>query len=231
MITKFDTFNEGYSERFLKSIVKEGEETITITSAEEVADAIKTGKKIFYKNFIIVPNLERTTCQVFRDAPKSTFGFKSVQHFRYGTIERMIMGIEEFINNNKKNDDEKTKYKEDQKAKQQAGKDNINDIIKVGDILYDSWGYDQTNIDFYQVTKILGASVMIRPIKSEIVDNNDGGHSMSAYVKPVKDDFTGDEIMKKVKFTGDNNYYLPSKYGSISKYTKGEKGVYSSWYA
>jgi hypothetical protein len=30
--------------------------------------------------------------------------------------------------------------------------------LKVGDILESSWGYDQTNIDFYQVVKLVGKS-------------------------------------------------------------------------
>lgn len=33
---------------------------------------------------------------------------------------------------------------------------------RTGDILVSSWGYDQTNIDFYVVTKVTKASVMIR---------------------------------------------------------------------
>ena len=33
------------------------------------------------------------------------------------------------------------------------------DSIKVGDIFVDSWGYDQTNIDFYKVTKKMNKSV------------------------------------------------------------------------
>lgn len=32
--------------------------------------------------------------------------------------------------------------------------------IEVGTILYSSWGYDQTNVNFYMVTKILGSSTV-----------------------------------------------------------------------
>ena len=28
--------------------------------------------------------------------------------------------------------------------------------LKVGDIIYCSWGYDQTNVDFYEVSKLVG---------------------------------------------------------------------------
>lgn len=37
--------------------------------------------------------------------------------------------------------------------------------FKVGDILYSSWGYDQTNIDFFQVVKATDKSVWIREIE------------------------------------------------------------------
>ena len=36
--------------------------------------------------------------------------------------------------------------------------------IKEGDIFVDSWGYDQTNVDYYIVTKKLKASIKIRQI-------------------------------------------------------------------
>jgi hypothetical protein len=35
---------------------------------------------------------------------------------------------------------------------------------KVGDILYVSWGYDQTNIDFYEVVDVSGSSASIRKL-------------------------------------------------------------------
>jgi hypothetical protein len=36
--------------------------------------------------------------------------------------------------------------------------------VAVGDIFYASWGYDQTNVNFYEVVGLTGASVKIRPI-------------------------------------------------------------------
>ena len=40
--------------------------------------------------------------------------------------------------------------------------------LKVGDILYSSWGYDQTNIDFYEVTKggRAGQMIELRELKT-----------------------------------------------------------------
>ena len=40
---------------------------------------------------------------------------------------------------------------------------------KVGDILYSSWGYDQTNIEFFKVVKVSKFSVWIQEIGKEVV--------------------------------------------------------------
>lgn len=47
---------------------------------------------------------------------------------------------------------------------------------KVGDILYSSWGYDQTNIDFYKVVKVSGFSVWIQELGKKIVEITGWAH-------------------------------------------------------
>lgn len=44
--------------------------------------------------------------------------------------------------------------------------------FKVGDILYSSWGYDQTNIDFYQVIGTTKRTVVIRKIGGKTTSSN-----------------------------------------------------------
>lgn len=68
--------------------------------------------------------------------------------------------------------------------------------IKVGDILEDSWGYEQTNVEFYLVTRIISAC------KIEIVEL---GHttvstesSMSGYVMPDIEFRIGEPLQKIV---------------------------------
>lgn len=55
----------------------------------------------------------------------------------------------------------------------------------VGDILCCSWGYEQTNIDYYQVVAVTKASVKIREIASQHV----GGGTGYDLVAPVRDRF------------------------------------------
>jgi hypothetical protein len=67
--------------------------------------------------------------------------------------------------------------------------------IEVGDIFYCSWGYDQTNIDFYEVTRLMGASVAIRPIQSRSVREEIGGE----YLVAVPGAYMGGEQTKRIK--------------------------------
>ncbi|MGG5373488.1 hypothetical protein [Enterococcus sp. AZ196] len=39
-------------------------------------------------------------------------------------------------------------------------------LLKVGTILYERWGYDQTNIDFYEVVKISDKSIWLKEIEA-----------------------------------------------------------------
>ncbi len=37
--------------------------------------------------------------------------------------------------------------------------------LKVGDIFYTSWGYDQTNIDFFKIVKISGKRITVKELR------------------------------------------------------------------
>ena len=68
---------------------------------------------------------------------------------------------------------------------------------KIGDILVSSWGYDQTNIDFYEVVGITpsGKSIRLRAITGEHVQTVG---FMSEMVKPVPGDFIGKTFTKRI---------------------------------
>lgn len=54
--------------------------------------------------------------------------------------------------------------------REQKAKKNAPHTLKVGDLLSSSWGYDQTNIDFYQVVEVIGAhTVKIEKIGGQTV--------------------------------------------------------------
>ena len=67
--------------------------------------------------------------------------------------------------------------------------------LDVGDILVSSWGYDQTNIEFYQVTALIGRTMVeIRPIASETVSEPGW---MQEYVRAVPGSFVGKPQRRK----------------------------------
>lgn len=112
----------------------------------------------------------------------------SVWHYRFDSLDDIKAKINGAIS--------ALMAREDAKAKRKVVR-NAPSALKLGDILYSSWGYDQTNIDFYQVTRLVGAhTVEIRAIQSS-VDHGDQG---SDYVKAIKDAFTNDKpLIKRVR--------------------------------
>ena len=123
-------------------------------------------------------------------------------------------------------------YKEQVKQIRQEAKKRFQNPYKVGDILHHSWGYDQTNCDFYQVVEVKPASVVLKKIKAETVPGSEG--LMSESLLPVKDafitqgnhaltkyddDITPEKstITKKVSFyvnpDGSLRYFIPVPYG------------------
>lgn len=101
--------------------------------------------------------------------------------------------------------------------------------LSVGDIVYSSWGYEQTNVDFYEVVRVPSdRSVVVRMIKKLTSENAPG--SMSGKTTPLPGQF---EI--NAKETTHRAAALNSLKGgkavpgSLSKWTG--KPCCVSWYA
>ena len=78
--------------------------------------------------------------------------------------------------------------------------------VKVGDIFYSSWGYDQTNIDFFEVTALTGASVKVRQVASRILE---GLHGPQEKVVPDKGNYTSGEMTKRIQGSADSGNDRP----------------------
>ena len=72
--------------------------------------------------------------------------------------------------------------------------------MNVGTILRASWGYDQTNIDYFEVTKATANRVQIRPIAQRITEADT---DMSEWVEPISGDYTGPAFSRKPLPWGD----------------------------
>ena len=156
---------------------------------------------------------------------------KPLFNFRFRSIERMIEYCTEWIERVEKN----VNAENERKAIKKEAQKNMNHNFVKGSIIYNSWGYDQTNIDFYQIIEVKAKSVILREIASSYVKGSEG--FMCANVKPVKDYFVGEPILKRivtsVNYSGSISYSISSKHGCFCNYieSKEESGVYSSWYA
>jgi hypothetical protein len=100
---------------------------------------------------------------------------------------------------------------------------NAPHTLKEGDILVSSWGYEQANVDFYQVVGVKGRNVHLREIAAESIEAT--GH-MSDRVIALKDRFVGDVMVKRAN--GYNHVKMKS-YATATPYDG--RPHHRSWYA
>ena len=87
-------------------------------------------------------NNEKPECIAFAKKAKNKLFW-----YRFKNLEQMNKYINNALDNALANEKRKAEYKA-QRTKPHT--------LKIGDVLYTSWGYDQTNFDFYKVVKLVG---------------------------------------------------------------------------
>lgn len=162
-------------------------------------------------------------------AGKNKDTYKLIEGYYFKTEERRVEWITKVIANIKLRTNEKKQRKE---VKQSVRENFVNPYV-VGDIYYDSWGYDQTNVDFYQIIEVKNKSVVLQEIGCKTVKGSEG--MMCCNVEPdptnkIKEPFLK-PVLTRVSYDNSVHHYIHSRHGSISKYEKADKGVYCSWYA
>ena len=98
---------------------------------------------------------------------------------------------------------------------------------KIGDLFYSSWGYDQTNIDFYQVTAVRGKMIEAAQIAGKA--KYDG--PMSGHTLPSPNHFTGESKRYLVRFTADDSpYFKVASYASATPCRADSSHFFSEWH-
>jgi hypothetical protein len=103
--------------------------------------------------------------------------------------------------------------------------------VKVGDIFYSSWGYDQTNVDYAVVTKVTLKGVYIQGVQQ----SRQASLGHSDYVVPNLEPITGGWRPVEGGSVYDPDYVEPPKFHLV-KQRLGDRAIlnrtsYSSWYA
>ena len=129
-----------------------------------------------------------------------------------------FMNVEQF---EKKIDDTHSHYVRWEKRKQEAKEARTQEVlaVEVGDIFVYSWGYGQTNVEFFQVIEKKKKSFVMKAIGKKYLHEAPSG-DMSDNVKPIKNSFNGDPIVKTT---------LSMKFGCLSKTTENDEH-FQSWY-
>jgi len=197
---------------------------------KKTIENIEEQRKIYLKDLEVIQHLELNAVigLGFTDEgyPKALgfIGAKGKPDFNYRF--RTTAHREKFLNDWKESRIEEIRYKQEQKAKTQAPE--IAAVqFRIGEIIYNSWGYDQTNIDFYEVVKVTKATVVIKPIQGQYA--SPGHCDMSEFLKPLKGQFVGDEMRKKIQWY-DGKASVKFQFGGFSRWKQGDQ-VYSSSYA
>ena len=153
---------------------------------------------------------------------------KSTFHYKWKSLEQMERIIKKWISDVEKQEQRK---EEERKQRIEANKNfDARNFLKEGDIICNSWGYEQTNIDFYKVVEITRCTIKIIEIGQYIYKDLT---SMSADVMPEPDKIkiNGEKWTLKVKAHG-SSFSICSPSRSSSFYFKLWDGrpQYKSWY-
>ena len=115
-------------------------------------------------------------------------------------------------------------YKEEQKQKRKEETKKNRENVKVGDLYYTSWGYEQTNIDFYKVVGLVGkATAEIVKIGSITTETTSWG---SDRVKPNPEVTIGEPFRVRITAYG---LSMGKTVGHATKTTL-DKDYHRSWY-
>lgn len=111
-------------------------------------------------------------------------------HFAFQDESRLKAKIEETLSS--------YIYWHEKKAERKAERSKAHDV-KVGDIFKCSWGYDQTNIDYYECIRVIGSMIEI----CEIAQMSEENGFMSGECVPSPGHYIGKPMKKRVSMWND----------------------------
>ena len=189
----------GTRQEQLDSLRKQGWQIVTIKTAPVVAAYQKVGERVWVKAWKFQVN-----------APAFFYNLGSMAEAEEA-VKYLVTNVAAAV-----------AWKAEQAAAAKAKREALkaSDHWTVGDVLYNSWGYEQTNVDWYQVVEVKAKSVVIRAIKKNFgASGRDCGYS-----QPRRDDFCGEPMLKPLSESGS----LTMRHGAATKWDG--RAVYESSY-
>lgn len=195
-------------------------------TANETLETVEIGKYIFQiydrSNAGYMKNRPYGVLYAKKTPKARVSKTRVIQNVAFESIERCEKYIEDLYRKiylNMKSDQE---YKEKKRLEQKEVV--ASDFYKVGDIVVNSWGYEQTNIEFYQVVKVTARTIMVKEIGQNMVEDSMYAHGMAWKVVADKDNFVenGDEYKLRVYARGalskPESYYHFTKWDGSPEY-------------
>ena len=126
--------------------------------------------------------------------------------YRFSNAERLNAYVAEYVERIRGN----AQYRAQQRAQRVEASRQV--IVSVGDIFRSSWGYEQTNIDYYQVVAVRGRMIDVRPIGQQREGN---GCPDQGYCVPVPDSFVGEAVRSyRAQGDGQDAYFRVASYAN-----------------
>jgi hypothetical protein len=128
---------------------------------------------------------------------------KPLWHVSFRTEDARDKQIQQTIDSRKKS----LAFKEQDKKDRSF--DSLKTPVKPGDLFYSSWGYDQTNIEYFQVVEVKGKYAILREVAQKT--KGDAGGPQAEMVVPVPDKFIGQPERHLIQvYKGEPHFTLDS---------------------
>lgn len=157
-----------------------------------------------FGKFTIEKDIQKFTVRITKKSAKAKGGEKKICYYsftRHPTAIARIEAMDSFIAKFKSQEDEKEKNRGDKQLALKQARTNFEMPFEIDQILYCIWGYDQTNVNFYQIIRIKNKTIFLRELKQEGTETM----YMQGNTVPVKGAYAGEETKRIVQFYYDGS--------------------------
>ena len=195
-------------------------------------EQIKADFSEFGYNLELTENERGVIAKCTRPAPKSKFGIKYLFNYRFSNEANRIKYLGEYLD--KERDYKHRKELEKQEKKAINADFKASDFFKVGEYVVNTWGYEQTNVEFYEVIEVKNKTILVQEVGCMQVVGSMQSHGMANDVVPdgipLKDSKPFLLKLKMVKWSDKPECKIcnPKSYYYFHKWSG--KPQYQSWY-